>query len=139
MVPGFVWHAHEMLFGYSAAVLAGCFLTAVPSWTDSPSVRGRPLAILFCIWLLGRIALWLSTLLPPWLVAVVDLRFLAALVLFLVPALTSAKKHNLAFIPLLGLLMGPIAWSISTRSACSREARCGASTSPSIPSPLLLR
>ena len=73
MVPGFVWHAHEMLFGYSAAVLAGFFLTAVPSWTDSPSVRGRPLAILFCIWLLGRIALWLSALLPPWLVAVVDL------------------------------------------------------------------
>ena len=105
-VPGFVWHAHEMLFGYSAAVLAGFFLTAVPSWTDSPPVRGRPLAVLFGIWLLGRVSLWASTVLPAWLVAVVDLSFLATLVLFLMPALTSAKKHNLVFIPLLGLLMG---------------------------------
>jgi uncharacterized protein involved in response to NO len=44
--------------------------------------------------------------LPTWLVALVDLRILAALVLFLGPALASAKKRNLAFIPLLGLLMG---------------------------------
>jgi uncharacterized protein involved in response to NO len=105
-VPGFVWHAHEMLLGFSVAVLAGFFLTAVPSWTDSPSLRGRPLAVLFAIWLLGRIAMWLSMVLPAWLVAVVDLSFLAALVLFLAPALASAKTHNLAFIPLLGLLMG---------------------------------
>ncbi len=56
-VPGFVWRAHEMLIGFSVAVLAGLFLTAVPSWTDSPPVRGRPLAVLFGIWLLGRIAL----------------------------------------------------------------------------------
>ena len=27
------WHAHEMLFGYSSAALAGFLLTAVPNWT----------------------------------------------------------------------------------------------------------
>ena len=27
------WHAHEMLFGFVAAAIAGFLLTAVPGWT----------------------------------------------------------------------------------------------------------
>ncbi|MDJ0943109.1 MAG: NnrS family protein [Kiloniellales bacterium] len=50
------WHAHEMLFGYLAAVLAGFLLTAVPNWTGRLPISGRPLAGLFALWLLGRLA-----------------------------------------------------------------------------------
>ncbi|WP_457585145.1 NnrS family protein [Ensifer canadensis] len=51
------WHAHEMLFGFSSAVLAGFLLTAVPNWTGRLPVSGKPLACLFALWVAGRLAL----------------------------------------------------------------------------------
>ena len=51
-----LWHAHEMLFGYLAAVLAGFLLTAVPNWTGRLPISGPRLAGLFLLWLLGRMA-----------------------------------------------------------------------------------
>ncbi|MEQ1669838.1 MAG: NnrS family protein, partial [Hyphomicrobium sp.] len=50
------WHVHELIFGYVPAVVAGFLLTAVPNWTGRLPVVGRPLMILFSIWLAGRIA-----------------------------------------------------------------------------------
>ncbi|HEV7435283.1 MAG TPA: NnrS family protein, partial [Pseudorhizobium sp.] len=41
---GAAWHAHEMLFGYSSAALAGFLLTAIPNWTGRLPVSGTPLA-----------------------------------------------------------------------------------------------
>jgi uncharacterized protein involved in response to NO len=32
------WHGHEMLLGYTTAVIAGFLLTAVKNWTGKPSV-----------------------------------------------------------------------------------------------------
>lgn len=37
------WHAHEMIYGYAAAVLAGFFLTALPNWTGERP-RARPIS-----------------------------------------------------------------------------------------------
>ena len=51
------WHAHEMLFGFCSAVLAGFLLTAVPNWTGRLPVSGRPLMLLSGLWLCGRLAL----------------------------------------------------------------------------------
>ncbi len=51
------WHAHEMLFGYSTAALAGFMLTAIPNWTGRLPVSGRPLLALVLLWLAGRIAM----------------------------------------------------------------------------------
>lgn len=34
------WHAHEMLFGYAAAAVAGFLLTAIPNWTGRLPVCG---------------------------------------------------------------------------------------------------
>ncbi|MGR3623380.1 NnrS family protein [Pseudophaeobacter sp.] len=69
------WHIHEMIFGYGSAVLAGFLFTAVPNWTGRMPVRGWPLAGLFAVWVLGRLALW-SDLLTPALVLVVECSFL---------------------------------------------------------------
>ncbi len=33
--PNSYWHAHEMLLGYAAAVIAGFLLTAVKNWTGN--------------------------------------------------------------------------------------------------------
>ena len=48
------WHAHEMLFGYLGAVLAGFLMTAVPNWTGRMPIVGLPLAGLASLWLLAR-------------------------------------------------------------------------------------
>ena len=40
------WHAHEMLFGFAPAVLAGFLMTAIPNWTGQMPLSGRPLAAL---------------------------------------------------------------------------------------------
>src|SRR5437016_3469817 len=50
MLPPTVWHVHEMVFGYGAAVVAGFLLTAIPNWTGRLPVQGAPLAILFLLW-----------------------------------------------------------------------------------------
>lgn len=55
------WHRHEMPFGFGAAIIAGFLLTAVQNWTGRPGLRGRPLALLFLVWLLARLA-WLCAL-----------------------------------------------------------------------------
>ncbi|MCG2839850.1 NnrS family protein [Sandaracinobacter sp. RS1-74] len=52
------WHAHEMIFGYTGAIVAGFLLTAIPNWTGRAPVMGAPLAGLFALWLAGRIAMW---------------------------------------------------------------------------------
>lgn len=54
------WHAHEFLFGYGTAIVAGFLLTAVPNWTGRLPIRGMPLFVLFTVWLAGRIALLLT-------------------------------------------------------------------------------
>jgi uncharacterized protein involved in response to NO len=54
------WHVHEMLFGYIAAVVAGFLLTAVPNWTGRLPLQGRPLGVLFSVWVAGRLAVCLS-------------------------------------------------------------------------------
>ncbi len=79
--PAPYWHGHEMIFGFVATAIAGFLLTAVPSWTDTPRVRGRPLALLVGVWLLGRVALWLAAWLPGGVVAVADGAFLPLLAL----------------------------------------------------------
>ena len=51
-----LWHAHEMLFGYAFAVIAGFLLTAVRAWTSRPTPTGGALAGIATLWLLARIA-----------------------------------------------------------------------------------
>jgi uncharacterized protein involved in response to NO len=50
-----LWHAHEMLFGYTTAALAGFVLTAIPNWTGRLPVSGAPLGALVALWLAGRV------------------------------------------------------------------------------------
>ncbi|MBX9462671.1 MAG: NnrS family protein [Aquamicrobium sp.] len=54
--PGLHWHAHEMLFGYLQAVVAGFVLTAIPNWTGRLPLSGWPLAVLVLLWTAGRAA-----------------------------------------------------------------------------------
>ena len=73
------WHAHEFLWGYLPAVVAGFLLTAIPNWTGRLPIVGMPLAILWCFWFAGRLAMFVSSYLPTAVAAGIDLSFLAAL------------------------------------------------------------
>ncbi len=57
---GLAWHAHEMIFGYLGAVMAGFVLTAVPNWTGRLPLSGAPLAALVALWIAGRLAMFLD-------------------------------------------------------------------------------
>lgn len=74
---GIAWHAHEMIFGYLAAIVAGFVLTAVPNWTGRMPVSGAPLGALVGVWLAGRIAIAIV----PWplIVLPIDAAFLVLL------------------------------------------------------------
>jgi uncharacterized protein involved in response to NO len=106
---GVLWHAHEMIFGFAIAGVAGFLLTAVPGWTATEPLRGAPLAALALLWLAGRATLLASAALPPLAVAIVDLAFLPALALPTALALVAGLKRtgsarNFMFLVLLGAL-----------------------------------
>ena len=77
------WHAHEMLFGYSAAVIAGFLLTAVPNWTGGLPVAGWRLVFLFLLWCAARVAFLVTGLTGPLPAVVLDSLFLPCLLLLL--------------------------------------------------------
>jgi uncharacterized protein involved in response to NO len=54
-LQGPAWHGHEMLFGYTIAVIAGFLLTAVRAWTNQPTASGGALMALAALWVAGRI------------------------------------------------------------------------------------
>jgi uncharacterized protein involved in response to NO len=80
-VPGSLWHAHEFLFGYGFAVIAGFLLTAIPNWTGRLPVSGAPLAMLAALWLVARAAMALGGWLDPLAAAILVLAFPAAFTL----------------------------------------------------------
>lgn len=99
-LPGPLWHAHEMYFGFTVAIVAGFLLTAVPNWTGLPTPRGRALAGLLLLWAGGRGASWYGG-----SAAWIDLAFLPVLALALArPLIQAGKLNNLVFLPVLGWL-----------------------------------
>jgi uncharacterized protein involved in response to NO len=98
------WHAHEMLFGYAVAIIAGFLLTAVPKWTSSPPVGSGVLAGLTVLWLAGRAVMNVPGGVSPLLVGAVDVAFLPALAWVVGrPIVTSRSRHNYPFVGLLAL------------------------------------
>jgi len=101
----YYWHAHEMIFGYTGAVIAGFLLTAVENWTDLPTARGKSLAALFVLWAAGRLLPFLPGVVPAWAIALVEVAFLPALAVALaLPLVKSGQGRNLVFVLLLLLL-----------------------------------
>jgi uncharacterized protein involved in response to NO len=100
-----LWHAHEMLFGFAGAALAGFLLTAVPSWTGAAPVRGWRLMLLAGVWLAARGLAFASGNLGAWFFAAADLAFLPLLAGVVGPAiLVRNARRNGLFVLLLGLL-----------------------------------
>ena len=100
------WHAHEALFGYLGAVLAGFLLTAVPNWTDRAPLAGWPLLGLLALWVLGRVAVAVSGHLAPWAVAAIDVSCLVVLGGYMLREIVTAGNwRNLTVIAMIGLFV----------------------------------
>jgi len=101
-MTGVIWHVHEMLFGFVAAIVVGFLLTAVRAWTSRPTPHGTPLALLWLLWAAGRILAWSG---PPLLAAAVDCLFLPLVAFVLARILLRAGNRHNVFLPVaLGLL-----------------------------------
>ena len=99
------WHAHEMLMGYSVAVISGFLLTAVKNWTGKKTLTGDQLAGLALLWLYGRILPFYANLLPDGIIAFVDFIFLPVLIYQVSkPIFQTRQYQSLVFIVLLLLL-----------------------------------
>jgi uncharacterized protein involved in response to NO len=98
-MPGVWWHAHEMLFGFAAAVIVGFLFTAGRNWTGLDTPTGAALAALAALWLAGRVAMAINA--GIW-GAVVDLLFLPLAALALWGVLRRARSRRNYF--LVGIL-----------------------------------
>lgn len=97
-----VWHAHEMLFGYTVAVIAGFLFTAARNWTGQPTPTGTLLAAYVALWIAGRISVLT---LYPVAAAVLNAAFPIAVAAGLaVPLARSNNRRNYFFVALLVLL-----------------------------------
>lgn len=63
-LPGPVWHAHEMFYGFGWAVLGGFLLTASKNWVGVRGMHGGMLAFAVGLWLVERVAVLWSAALP---------------------------------------------------------------------------
>ena len=101
-LAGPLWHAHEMLFGFTLAVIVGFLFTAGRNWSNQPTPTGWKLAALAALWVAGRVLV-----LTPFAVAaaIVNVAFpLLAAIALAIPFLKAGNRRNYFFVGLLLLL-----------------------------------
>lgn len=87
----FQWHAHEMIFGYSLAIIVGFLFTAVKNWTGRQTPHGVPLMMIFSLWVIARL-LWLYNNHTIVLAAFFDLLFITLSLIAIAKPILAAKK-----------------------------------------------
>ena len=85
------WHAHEMLFGFTLAVIVGFLFTAGRNWSGQPTPSGGALMALAILWLAARLMVY-----TPWPLAtlLVSLAFPLWCAAALFRALSAAKNQR---------------------------------------------
>lgn len=130
LMPGgpIVWHAHELVFGFGMAAVAGFLLVAVPEFTQSAPMGRHALAWLCLCWLAARLV-WLAAPALPLalsvgLMALTQAAFFALLLALVTPRLFStAGRLHLAFLyALLALasLQAGFLWALCTEGEALR-------------------
>ena len=104
-LPPMTWHAHEMIFGYSIAVIAGFLLTATKNWTGMQTLHGYPLLGLFGLWGISRLLFLFGNAVPLEFIAISDILFIGLLTISVCyPLLKTKQWKNIIFVGLLILL-----------------------------------
>jgi len=101
-VPGPAWHAHEMLFGYTLAVITGFLFTAGRNWSGQPTPTGATLAAFVLLWIAARILVLTRF---ETAAALVNAMFpLAVAIALAIPLAKSRNRRNYFFVALLVFL-----------------------------------
>jgi uncharacterized protein involved in response to NO len=99
------WHAHEMIFGYAMAVVAGFLLTATRNWTGRETPSGGRLMALVGLWAAGRVAMAGVLSLPSAAIALIALLFPVSLLAALARVVIGARsRRNYGILLILTLL-----------------------------------
>lgn len=101
-LAGPLWHAHEMVFGFTLAVIVGFLFTAGRNWTNLPTPTGLPLAALAALWVAARVLV-----LTPfgWAAAAANVAFpLTSAIALGIPFYKSRNQRNYFFVGLLVLM-----------------------------------
>lgn len=101
MAPLF-WHAHEMVFGFAAAVVVGFLFTAGKNWTGLQTPQGPHLAAL---WLAARVLMWTG---PVPLAEAADVAFLPACGVAFLRVLWRAKSARNYGLAIALLVLGAV-------------------------------
>lgn len=101
------WHAHELIYGFGMAAIAGFLLTAVPEFTGCAGASRRRMLALMLLWVGARVAFMLAPAWPPrigiWPAALCNLGLAGALLAHLAPALwRDPERRHLSFAWALG-------------------------------------
>ena len=104
----FIWHGHEMIFGFVQAVAIGFLLTASRNWAGQPGISSAFIKLLVASWVAARIA-WLIPTLPGVMLAALDATTPTLAALALAQTLKGGEKdhgkgsqrHNWPFVLLL--------------------------------------
>ncbi|MBU2969396.1 NnrS family protein [Pseudoalteromonas sp. C2R02] len=107
VIPTSIWHGHEMIFGFVATIAIGFLLTASQTWTGLRSIHGKPLMVLFLLWLTARVALFFAFYdLIFYIALIAEFSFWSYSIGFLAYLLVkSGNQRNLLFIPMLSIMM----------------------------------
>ncbi len=87
-----IWHGHEMIFGYSSAVLAGFLLTSVRNWTGLSTPDGAHLIFMVSCWVIARIAFLIGTDISIIIACITDLLFMQIFVVGVTVPIVAAKQ-----------------------------------------------
>lgn len=117
------WHIHEMLFGYTSAVIAGFLFTAIPNWTGRMPTRGWPLIVLAALWLVGRLAVVGVLGAGPILVMTLDCGFMVAIGAMVVAEIVAGRNWgNLKVVaPVLVYLVANITFHLEAMTQGSAD------------------
>jgi len=96
------WHSHEMVFGFSMAVMTGFLFTAVRNWTGLPTPSGWVLGLIVLVWFAARVLLVAG---PASLGVILDVLFLPLVTIGIaIPIFRSANKRNYKVVAIVAAL-----------------------------------
>lgn len=95
------WHGHEMLFGFTGALIAGFLFTASAHWTNTRPYQGKALLLLVAMWIVERMSFFLPV--PKEIYFLLSNIFLPTVLVF---AVNKLKNHRKQLIPFSAILTG---------------------------------
>ena len=101
-LPSVFWHSHEMVFGFSMAVMTGFLFTAVRNWTGQPTPSGVVLGAIAVVWIAARIFLVVG---PVSIGIFLDLLFLPLVAISIAaPIFRSRNQRNFKIVAIVAVL-----------------------------------